>query len=96
MQKSPPEVAHAADEVARLRERIRELEQQLNSGASPSSGDSDTQRRTREALEFLADASAILASSLDYEETLSHLARVTVPHIADWCAIDLRAKEGGI
>lgn len=40
-------------------------------------------------LEFLADASAELASSLDYEATLARVARLAVPRFADWCAIDV-------
>ena len=40
-------------------------------------------------LEFLADASTELASSLDYEATLSRVARLAVPRFADWCAIDV-------
>lgn len=38
---------------------------------------------------FLSEASALLASSLDYEQTLSEIARVAVPSIADWCAVEL-------
>ena len=38
---------------------------------------------------FLAEASAILSSSLDYEETLASLARLCVPFLADWCAVDV-------
>jgi signal transduction histidine kinase len=44
-------------------------------------------RRERQRLSFLADASAALASSLDYEVTLNQVARLAVPHIADWCVI---------
>ncbi|WP_270886119.1 GAF domain-containing SpoIIE family protein phosphatase [Pedococcus sp. 5OH_020] len=40
-------------------------------------------------LTFLADASAELASSLDYEATLAQVARLAVPTFADWSAIDL-------
>ncbi|HLF71210.1 MAG TPA: ATP-binding protein [Dehalococcoidia bacterium] len=40
-------------------------------------------------LSFLADASALLSSSLDYEQTLASLAQLSVPAIADWCTIDL-------
>ncbi len=39
--------------------------------------------------DFLAEASAVLASSLNYEETLATVARLAVPQVADWCAIDL-------
>jgi signal transduction histidine kinase len=38
---------------------------------------------------FLSEASAVLASSLDPEATLASVARLAVPRIADWCAIDL-------
>lgn len=40
-------------------------------------------------LRFLADASAALATSLDYEATLRKVADLAVPDFADWCAIDL-------
>ena len=44
----------------------------------------------REAkLRFLADASAELASSLDYESTLRAVAHLAVPRFADWCVIQL-------
>ncbi len=40
-------------------------------------------------LTFLVEASAELASSLDYEATLGRVAKLAVPTFADWCAIDL-------
>ncbi|HEY9230806.1 MAG TPA: PAS domain S-box protein, partial [Blastocatellia bacterium] len=36
---------------------------------------------------FLAEASAALASSLDYEVTLRRVAELAVPQLADWCAV---------
>jgi PAS domain S-box-containing protein len=54
----------------------------------------DEQKRAREGLALLAEASSILASSLDYEETLASLAMVAVPGLADWCAVDLLAPDG--
>ena len=42
-------------------------------------------------LSFLADASAALASSLDYEETLAQVGGLAVPALADWFACDLLA-----
>ncbi len=44
-------------------------------------------------LEFLADASNVLAGSLDYQETFENLARLAVPRLADFCIIDV-AEEG--
>lgn len=38
---------------------------------------------------FLATATAELALSLDHETTLRRLADLVVPHIANWCSIDL-------
>src|SRR5438067_10537839 len=47
-----------------------------------------------QALEFLAQASELLASSLDYEMTLRHVARLVVPRLADWCTVHV-VEEGG-
>jgi PAS domain S-box-containing protein len=41
-------------------------------------------------LAFLAEASKILSSSLDYQHTLRTVAQLAVPRIADWCAVDMR------
>jgi PAS domain S-box-containing protein len=45
---------------------------------------------------FMAGASRVLASSMDYGETLQRVARLAVPQIADWCAIDLLSDRGKI
>ena len=44
-------------------------------------------------LQFLARASAELASSLDYRATLSNVARLVVPTLAAWCAVDLLVDD---
>ncbi len=38
---------------------------------------------------FLARASEVLASSLDFRVTLGSVARLAVPEVADWCLIDM-------
>lgn len=38
---------------------------------------------------FLAEISAVLASSLEYERTLQSVANLAVPYFADWCSVDL-------
>ena len=43
---------------------------------------------------FLAEASELLASSLDYETTLASVARLAVPRLADWAAVDM-LRPGG-
>jgi PAS domain S-box-containing protein len=45
---------------------------------------------------FMADATAILSRSLDYEQTLNAVAQLAVPEIADWCAIDIIDPAGQI
>ena len=43
---------------------------------------------------FLARAGEVLASSLDYAETLSRVARLAVPALADWCGVDVLDDRG--
>ncbi len=43
----------------------------------------------RDQAAFLATISAILASSLDYENTLNAAAQFVVPGLAQWCLVDL-------
>lgn len=45
--------------------------------------------RGRDAGRFLADASALLAESLDYQTTLARVAQLAVPFLADWCIVDV-------
>jgi PAS domain S-box-containing protein len=58
--------------------------------------DIDDRKRTEETQRFLAEAGALLAASLDYRTTLPTLARLAVPHMADWCRIDLLSDGGGL
>src|SRR5947209_10611758 len=48
----------------------------------------------QERLAFLADAGNVLASSLDYDETLRNLANLVVPRIADFCLVPATGEEG--
>src|SRR5919205_257623 len=48
------------------------------------------------ALGFLAQASGVLAGSLDYERTLAEVARLVVPDVADWCAVDIVDADGSL
>jgi PAS domain S-box-containing protein len=55
-----------------------------------------TERRRREQEQrLLAEAGALLSSSLDYQETLRSITRLAVPAIADWCLVDLTDDQGG-
>jgi two-component system CheB/CheR fusion protein len=48
------------------------------------------------AANMLSEASALLASSLDYETTLESLTRLSTAAFADWCAVDLVNDDGSI
>lgn len=52
--------------------------------------------RSAHERDFLARASAVLASSLDYDRTLERVAWLAVEGIADWCAIDELTPAGEI
>lgn len=47
-------------------------------------------------LEFLADGSSLLSSSLDYEATLANVVRCAVPFLADWCFLQLQESDGSV
>jgi PAS domain S-box-containing protein len=49
--------------------------------------------RDEQRQQFLAEASAVLLSSFDYAETLSRVARLAIPRLADWCVIDLFEED---
>jgi signal transduction histidine kinase len=49
-----------------------------------------------DAAKMLSEASALLASSLDYETTLESLTRLSTAAFADWCAVDLLNDDGSI
>jgi PAS domain S-box-containing protein len=54
-------------------------------------------KRAEETQRFLAEAGPLLSSVVtDYEETLSRVAELAVPRLADWCSIDLRQADGSI
>jgi signal transduction histidine kinase len=54
------------------------------------------QARLAESRRLLAEASDVLASSLDYETTLANVAALVVPQLADWCVVDIVAEDGSI
>lgn len=58
--------------------------------------DIDDHKRSEETHRFLAEAGALLAASLDHRQTLPALARLAVPHMADWCSIQLLDSKGDL
>lgn len=62
--------------------------------------EAETARRFAETSEkrarFLAEAGAMLGSSIDYDVTLVRLTRLALPLLADLCAVDLLQDDGTI
>lgn len=50
----------------------------------------------RQRYAFLAEASVLLAISLDHETTLAQIANLAVPAMADMCAVDLLDQDGAL
>jgi len=48
-----------------------------------------------QAHRLLAEAGALLNSSLEVKDTLASITRLAVPAIADWCFVDLSDDKGG-
>ena len=51
--------------------------------------DVTARQRAEERSRFLTDASSVLAASLDYQTTLTSIARLVVPTLADFCIFDV-------
>ncbi|MBE9167953.1 PAS domain S-box protein [Pleurocapsales cyanobacterium LEGE 06147] len=58
--------------------------------------DIDDIKRVEAEQRFLAETSAVLASSLDYQTTLTNIARLAVPFLADYCFFDLVKTDNKI
>ncbi|HEY0544461.1 MAG TPA: PAS domain S-box protein [Pyrinomonadaceae bacterium] len=53
-------------------------------------------KRAEEGQKFLAEASTLIASSLNYETTLKSVTRMAVPGLADWCTVDILDESGAL
>jgi serine phosphatase RsbU (regulator of sigma subunit) len=59
-------------------------------------GEADGFIVAEQGLAFLDRASEVLARTLDYELTLGEIARLAVPELADWCAVDIAEPDGSL
>ncbi len=53
-------------------------------------------KRAQLAEAFMAQASRVLTSSMDYGETLRRVARLATGFLGEWCAVDVLGERGGI
>ncbi len=54
------------------------------------------EKRDREALLFLSEASTMLVASLDHNKTLQELTRLVVPRLGTWCSVYLQEGAGPV
>jgi len=80
--------ADVTPRVMAEQERARNLaaEQQARSDAERAQG----------RLALLAEATSMLAATLDVDESLDRLVRLVVPLLADWCTVHLLDPDGGV
>ncbi|AFY40900.1 PAS domain S-box protein [Nostoc sp. PCC 7107] len=53
-------------------------------------------KQAEDKLRYIAEISSLLSTSLDYEETLQQIAKISVPQLADWCIVDILEEDGSI
>ncbi len=53
-------------------------------------------KQLEQALRFLAESSKSLSTLVDYKSTLQSIATLSVPHFADWCAVDMLEADGTV
>jgi signal transduction histidine kinase len=89
------EALHRANRrLAANTHRIEDLNRQLEGRVADLQAARADAQAAGGRWEFLAGASRELAASLDYETTLSTVARLAVPVLADFCFFDLLRADG--
>jgi signal transduction histidine kinase len=82
----------AVEQFGALNRKVAELTEEAHRRRRSEDALRDAERRSA----FVAEASRLLASSLDVTQTLRNVARLAVPDMADWCAVDLTTPDGGL
>lgn len=94
--KGEDEIATAAQTFDHMVSRLAEMEEERSRALLQEQVARSAAEESQRRLAFLAEASGLLAASLDIDTTLNHLSRLVVNHLADWCAIDLFDAEGAL
>lgn len=87
--------AGAVDYLAKSRLTPDTLARRLQNAVRVRRAERQAQQ-AEDARLFLVEAGAVLSSSLDYETTLANVARLAVPRLADWCAVDVLDAQGTV
>jgi signal transduction histidine kinase len=79
----------ASAELARANTELEQANTALEHALDAANGAREEAIERADRLRLLDEASSILASSLEYEATITSTARLMVPTIADWCSVDV-------
>jgi signal transduction histidine kinase len=85
---------HNAHNSQRIAEQARTLARGLETARRELQVALHAAEEMRHRSAFLAEASTVLASSLDYDATAEGIARLSVPFVSDWCFVDLVGEDG--
>src|SRR5476651_339011 len=77
-------------------QELRALEEQLQLLQAGQERIRAEAEQVRQRYAFLAEASAVLSSSLDYDTTLSAVAELAVRQMADWCLVGIAQPDGSL
>jgi PAS domain S-box-containing protein len=85
---SPDHVILTGNDITERKRAEQQREQFIRAEAARAEAEASERRSA-----FLAEASTMLAATLDYERTLVNISRLAIPTFADWCFVYL-ALEG--
>ena len=88
------EAQSLTEEVELANEQLQTLNGELQGALHDAEEARRVARGAEDSARYLARASEILGASLDYERTLNDLARLVVPHLADWCVVHVVTEAG--
>ena len=88
-QEQAAELQRANATLKSLHERSLVAEQELRDQQNELTRAYDNLREQQSDLTFLLSASTLLSESMDYERNLTILARLSLPKLGEWCAIDI-------
>ncbi len=84
-----------AGSVRDIRDRKRHEDERTALLASAQTARAEAEAGQRR-LAFLAEASTVVASSLEYATTLESVARLATEGLAEWCLVDVLERDGRI
>ena len=90
--------AQAAEATAlrQSEDRLRAMSEQLQHLLQREQQAHAQAETERQRFALLAEVGTLLAASLDYATTLSSVARVAIPALADWCMLDMLEDDGAV